>query len=152
VSVTIRAAEREDIPAMAAIRAREWETEAYWRDRIGGYLSGERSPQQALSERAALVAIEDGKLVGFIAGHRTRRFGCDGELQWINVDAESRGRGIAGGLMEKIGDWFVSQGARRICVNVEPDNPAGRSLYVKHGAQPLSDYWMVWEDSGAMRR
>jgi hypothetical protein len=38
-----------------------------------------------LTERAAFVAIDDGDLVGFVAGHKTRRLGCDGELQWINV-------------------------------------------------------------------
>jgi hypothetical protein len=43
------------------------------------------SPQQALPARAAFVAMDGTKLVGFVAGHRTRRLGCDGELQWVNV-------------------------------------------------------------------
>ena len=33
--IEVRPAEPADIPAMAAMRAEEWETEAYWRARIG---------------------------------------------------------------------------------------------------------------------
>jgi len=135
---------------MAAIRAREWETETFWTDRINLYLSGKHSPQQALPERAAFVALDGAELVGFVAGHRTRRFGCDGELQWINVAEESRGRGIADRLMAKIGAWFVEQYAYRVCVNVESGNTAARRLYSRCGAQPLSQHWMVWEDSRAI--
>ena len=140
---------------MAAIRAQESQsdasqTEAFWTNRIGLYLSGEHSPQQALRARAAFVAVEGHRVVGFVAGHRTRRLGCDGELQWINVVAERRGLGIAGQLMAKIGAWFVEQNVRRVCVNVAPDNAAARKLYTRCGAQLLNKYWMVWEDSHAM--
>ena len=145
----LRPVEQADIPWMAAIRA-QGGTAAFWKDRIGLYLSGQHSPQQALTARAAFVAIDRNDLVGFVAGHRTRRFGCDGELQWINVVEERRGQGIAGRLMVKIGAWFVEQDAYRVCVNVEPKNTAARHLYSRCGAQPLDDYWMIWEDSRAM--
>src|SRR5579862_4601551 len=105
----IRPVEPADIPAMAAIRAREWGTEAYWMDRIGSYLSVVLFPQQALPTRAAFAAVDGTELVGFVAGHLTRRFGCHGELQWINVAKESRGRGIADKLVATIGAWFVEQ-------------------------------------------
>jgi hypothetical protein len=38
MSVNFRPAEGGDIDAMATIRAREWETEAYWKRRIGAYI------------------------------------------------------------------------------------------------------------------
>jgi GNAT superfamily N-acetyltransferase len=148
--VTLRPVEPTDIPPMAAIRAQEWGTEAFWRDRIGLYLSGRHSPQQALTARAAFVAMDGNDLVGFVAGHRTHRLKCDGELQWINVVRERRGLGVGGQLMTQIGTWFVDQDARRICVNVDPDNSAARKLYARHGARPLNDHWMVWEDARAM--
>jgi ribosomal protein S18 acetylase RimI-like enzyme len=150
MSVSLRPARENDVPAMAAIRAREWETEAYWTARIRRYLRGEHSPQQALAARAAFVATDRDAVVGFVSGHRTRRYGCDGELQWINVIEERRGHGIAGKLLQQMAAWFVKQGVLRVCVDVDPKNTAARHLYKKYGARPLKPYWMVWEDARQM--
>jgi GNAT superfamily N-acetyltransferase len=90
------------------------------------------------------VAMEDGIVGGFVAGHLTRRYGCDGELQWIDVVAERRRRGVATKLLRLIALWFISQGARRICV--DPGNSAARQLYQAHGAEELNQHWMVWND------
>jgi GNAT superfamily N-acetyltransferase len=114
--------------------------------RITRYLSGEHSPQHALAPRAAFVAVIDDAVVGLVSGHRTHRYGCDGELQWIDVIEDVRGRGIASKLLTTIAGWFVEQAATRICVNVDPENVAARKFYSKHGAQPLKEHWMVWED------
>lgn len=146
MSFVIRQAEETDVAAMAAIRAREWETQAYWEARIGGYLSGQRSPQQALPARAVFVAVDGGVVAGFVAGHRTRRYGCDGELEWINVVRESRGKGIAGALLAAMAGWFAAEQLLRVCVDVEPGNAAARRLYGKYGAGALNVHWMVWED------
>ncbi|HLJ26029.1 MAG TPA: GNAT family N-acetyltransferase [Candidatus Angelobacter sp.] len=99
-----------------------------------------------MAARTALVAVEDGALVGFVAGHGTRRYGCEGELQWINVAEAQRGQGVACTLLVKIAVWFAQQNALRVCVNVDPKNVAARGLYTKFGAQPLNEHWMVWED------
>ena len=148
-TIIVRPVDTTDIPAIAALRAREWESEAYWIDRITNYLQRKQSPHDAEPQRAAFVAVDGIALVGFVAGHRTRRLGCDGELQWINVAERSRRRGIAAKLIREIGAWFVEESARRICVNVEPDNVGARRIYRRCGAQPLSgrSHWMVWEDS-----
>ena len=145
LGITFRSAQVADIPALAAIRAAEWETESYWTRRIGEYLSGEGA-----QGRTILIAEDGDTLVGFVAGHRTRRFGCDGELQWVNVDREHRARGIGAMLVQQIGFWFVEQGARRICVDVEPDNAVARALYSRCGAKPFKPYWMIWENSRDM--
>jgi ribosomal protein S18 acetylase RimI-like enzyme len=149
--VEIRLADDADIPAMAAIRVSEWQTDAFWLDRITHYLRGEHHPQHALPERASFVAVVDGRVVGFVAGHRTRRFGCDGELQWINVHPEHRGKGIAERLTRAMLDSFYRGNAFRICVNVQPDNTPARSLYTKHGAAILNEHWMLWSDLRQMR-
>src|SRR5260370_22611138 len=107
---------------MAALRATEWETKAFWEARIGRYLRGEHSPQQALPTRTAFVAEAGGSVVGFVSGHRTMRYRRDGELQWINVAREQRGRGVAGLLLETISAWFVKQQTHRVFVNVDPNN------------------------------
>jgi ribosomal protein S18 acetylase RimI-like enzyme len=148
--IRVRRVEEADVVSMAAIRAQEWETEAFWKARIERYLRGEHSPQKALSARAAFVAVDNGAALGFVSGHRTSRYGCDGELQWINVAREYRGRGIAGTLLETIAHWFVQQQASRVCVNVAPNNTAACGLYKKYGAEPLNEHWLVWSDIGVI--
>ena len=145
-TVLYRLADKSDIPAMAHIRASEWETEEYWRTRISRYMDCELHPQQALMPRVTYVALEDTVLVGFIAGHLTRRYACDGELEWINVIPEHRGSGIALALLRKLAAWFAEQKALRICVDVEPSNIAARRFYKRHGAADLNEHWLVWND------
>jgi ribosomal protein S18 acetylase RimI-like enzyme len=90
-------------------------------------------------------------VAGFVAGHLTSRFGCNGELQWINVHPQHRGKGIADRLTVTMLDWFHRRNAFRVCVNVEPGNAAARALYAKHGAVSMNEYWMLWTDLRQMR-
>jgi hypothetical protein len=53
-------------------------TEYFWAERISGYIRGDVNPQQSLATRIIYVAIKDEEVVGFIAGHLTRRIACDG--------------------------------------------------------------------------
>src|SRR5438477_10649719 len=143
-----REAEESDIPAMARIRAAVRETEDYWKTRILAYLRGEVHPQKALKPRAAYVAVKDSCVVGLVAGHLTQRYGCDGELEWIDVVEKHRGQGIASELLHRQASWFVSHKASRICVDVGPANARARSFYAGHGARELKPHWMVWDDIG----
>ncbi len=132
---------------MASIRAQSWETEAFWHVRITRYLTGEHSPQHALAPRTAFVAIDQEhkeQLVGFIAGHLTRRYDCDAELQWIDTTEQRRRQGIASALLRTLALWFEQQNALRVCV--DPGNPIARAFYYHHGAEPLNQHWMVWKD------
>jgi ribosomal protein S18 acetylase RimI-like enzyme len=141
-----RLADQSDVPAMARIRAAQWETEEYWRGRISRYMNCELHPQHALLPRVKYVALDGDSLVGFIAGHLTRRFACDGELEWINVVPERRGSGVAPELLRLLARWFAEQNASRICVDVEPGNAIARRFYKRFGAVELNPHWLVWED------
>ena len=147
-TVVYRHADTSDIAAMARIRAVEWQHEDYWRNRIAGYMACEHHPQQALRPRVVYVAVEGNSLVGFVAGHLTRRYGCDGELEWINVVPESRGSGVASKLLELLAAWFAQQNASSVCVNVDPGNTIARRFYTRHGAENLNPYWLVWNNMG----
>jgi hypothetical protein len=81
VQILYREARQSDIQGMAEVRAGDWGSEEYWRNRILGYLTLQLHPREALLPRAAFVAVEKERIVGLIAGHLTRRFGCDGELE-----------------------------------------------------------------------
>ncbi len=143
-----RLAEESDIPAMARIRSADWGIEELWRVRLSRYLNYEHHPRQALAPRVGYVAVDvdQDAVVGFIAGHLTRRHGCEGELQWINVIPERRGTGVAAELLRQLAAWFVTQNASRICVDVEPENTPARRFYMRHGAEDLNPSWLVWND------
>jgi ribosomal protein S18 acetylase RimI-like enzyme len=131
---------------MARIRAQEWGEVEYWENRISGYLEGRLSPQHALAPRHCYVAVEKHELVGFVAGHLTCRYDCGGEIEWINVAPEWRGRGVASELLRLIAKWFVEQGAPRVCVDVEPANAVARAFYRLHRTEDLNRHWLVWND------
>jgi GNAT superfamily N-acetyltransferase len=144
--VSYREANQADVPALARIRAAEWESEAYWTARILGYMAGEVHPREALPARVIYVAVEDDAIIGFIAGHLTRRFDCQGEIEWIDVIRERRRSGIASELLRLLAAWFVQQKALRVCV--DPGNAVARQFYARHGAVDLNRHWMVWENVG----
>ena len=135
-----------DVSAMAQLRSEHWGNAPDWERTVAAYLSGEHHPRQARLPRIAIVAEEDDEIIGFIAGHLTRRHGCDGELQWINVSASQRRNGIASELLSHLAEWFVENGARRVCVDVQPRNTTARAFYARYGAEPLNDRWMVFPD------
>lgn len=141
-----RQATSEDFPALARIRAAEWETEAYWLWRINAYASGELHPQKALPPRILFVAADGDEIAGFVAGHLTERYQCDGELEWINVVPAYQRQGIAQQLTRELAAWFVQQNAHKVCVDVGSD--AGRAFYTSIGAVNLNEHWMVWNDIG----
>src|SRR4051812_8003805 len=95
-----REANMDDVPVLAMIRAMGWGTVDYWEQRISGYLNCELYPQQALNPRIIYLAYENDEPVGLIAGHFTRRFECDGELEWIDVIPAYQRKGIASGLLK----------------------------------------------------
>ena len=96
--------------------------------------------------RVIYVAWEGDSLVGMIAGHLTRRYSCDGELEWINVIPERRGSGIALELLRRLAAWFAEQKASRVCVDVDPANTTARRFYMRHGTKNLNEHWLVWND------
>ncbi len=144
--VTYRRARRADIPVMAEIRAGDWGTVEYWRERIFNYMAQRLDPREARPPRTLYVGVEGGRVVGLIAGHLTRRFGSDGELEWISVRPEYRGQGVAAELLRRLAKWFVKHGALCVCVDVEPSNHFARRFYARHGAEDLKPHWMVWKD------
>jgi GNAT superfamily N-acetyltransferase len=135
-----------DVPAVAGIRSTAWGEEDYWHTRISGYLKGEHHPRHALAPRVLYVALHQNSVVGFVAGHLTRRYSCDGELEWINVIPAHRGTGVASELFRLLAGWFVEQNAKKICVDVDPANATARRFYVRHGATTLNPHWLVWTD------
>jgi ribosomal protein S18 acetylase RimI-like enzyme len=143
-NILYREATKQDILFLAKIRAKNSGTEESWISRISGYMDCTVHPQQALKPRIMYIVSDNDKIIGFIAGHLTRRFECDGELEWIDVIKEYRRNGIAWELVKLLAKWFIEQKAYTICV--DPGNETARQFYRKNGAEPLNNHWMVWKD------
>jgi GNAT superfamily N-acetyltransferase len=148
-AIRYRTAASADVPALARLR-RAGEAGGASEERMARYLAGEHHPQQALAPRVMWTAEADGAPIGYAAGHLTRRFGCDGELQWIYVAAGHRRSRVASALLRHLAEWFLAHGARRVCVDVGDD--AARPFYRRHGAVELNRHWMVWDDIGDVLR
>lgn len=133
-----------DVLAIAALRDAD-ESGGASADRMARYLEGTHHPQFARRERAMWGArTAQRALAGYVAGHPTSRFDCQGELQWIYVTPAHRRLGVATGLLGVLARWFDAQQVCRVCVDV--GNDAARAFYARHGAVPLNAHWMVWPD------
>ena len=147
----LREASAHDVPAMARCRAAD--TVAGPADpRMEAYFNGLYHPQQALAARIGYVALADDNVIGYIAGHRTERHGCAGEVEYLFVAPAHRRQGVATALMRRLAEWFQAHEAQKVCVDVNPDSPAGRPFYESTGAGQLKGPWYAWEDIRALLR
>ena len=146
-SIRFREASVDDVAGLEA--ARKSDSEGGPADpRMARYLRGEHHPQKALMPRVMYLAENTERAVGYIGGHLTERYGCDGELQYLYVVPSHRRAGVASELLRMLIVWFQEHRAARICVDVEPENQGARIFYTRHGAIPLNPHWMLWEDIG----
>lgn len=145
-----REAVESDIPEMARLRVAEdaeyGSGEEALRRRMMGYFQQKHHPQHALMPRALYVGRDEEALAGYVAGHLSRRFNSDGELQWIYVAPKYRGANVAAKLLHLVATWFAEHNAKRVCVDVAPSNTRARSFYERHGARVLAPSWMLWDD------
>ena len=142
-SLLYREATSADVPDM--VQARASDLEAGPADaRMARYLEGEHHPQKALAPRIAFVALKGGSMVGYIGGHLTRRYDCDGELQYLYVVPEERRAGVASELLRLLARWFAEHDASQVCVGVDEDNAGARSFCAHHGAMDLELAFLAW--------
>ena len=143
--VRFRVATSVDAPAMAQCRSTD-PVAGPADSRMAAYFDGHHHPQEAMPPRIGFVATDGDAVVGYIAGHRTTRHGCAGEVQYLFVAPDYRRRGIATALLRLLADWFEKEGIRKVCVCVDADSPAAAPFYTSLGASPIRKYWRAWED------
>lgn len=136
-----------DVPRLADVRQGDAENGPA-DPRMRKYLEGNHHPRYALAPRVMYMALDGDQIAGYIAGHLTTRFDCEGELQYLYVSPDHRRRGAATALLRALSGWFDGQGARRVCVDVVPENTVARSFYGHNGAVELNRNWMVWKHIG----
>lgn len=133
VGVTVREATIDDLDACVDLLARVVE-EGRWMGAeppLDRDVRAERF-RAALDDEAGalLVATEDERIVGLlflsVAGYGVADFG-------MCVDAERRGRGVGGALVEDAVARARTMGAHKVSLQVWPHNEAALRLYRRHG-------------------
>lgn len=104
------------------------------RKRWESYTRGLHHPRYALKPRILFAAFVDKLMVGYIAGHFSRRYGAEGELQSIYVLKDHQGQGLGTSLLMRLAAWFAFHDRRSVCVGIDPANPYKR-FYEKYGAR-----------------
>jgi GNAT superfamily N-acetyltransferase len=150
--IEFRQAAVADVPAMLSCHRTD-PVNSTPDNRIAAYFDREHHPQQALPARIGYVALSKDQIVGYIAGHRTTRHGCAGEVQYLFVASEYRRRGIATRLLEMLAEWFTAEDAARVCVALAGDSPIEAQPFYEHAeARPLKRFWYGWEDISVVLR
>lgn len=81
-----------------------------------------------------LVAENDGEPVGFVTGTLVDG---DGEIDWLFVDPEARGRGVGTELFEAIRDELESQGADTVRALILSENEEGDQFFEQFGYEEI---------------
>jgi len=146
--IEFREATTDDVPAMARCRLAD-PTDSVADPRMAAYFDRRHHPQQALLPRVGYIALANDNVIGYIAGHRTTRHGCAGEVQYLFVAPPHRRQGIGTALVRLLAKWFQAQAAQRVCVAVADDSPVeAQPFFESVGASPLKRNWYGWEDIG----
>ena len=85
-----------------------------------------------------IMALDDGKMVGMVfVSIVMATLDRNVYMEDLVVDAESRGQGVGGKLLEAVKEWGRQKGCRRLeFTSSNRDNKAGaRDFYVGHGAK-----------------
>jgi ribosomal-protein-alanine N-acetyltransferase len=122
ISPTIRVAEASDLDALAALERACFQ--APWTD---------RDLREALVADRGLVLVADEAGGLPVAYALCLRLGDEAELLRIGVDPATRGRGIAGLLLDATLARLRELGIRRCWLEVRPSNRTALRLYAKHG-------------------
>ena len=103
------------------------------------------SPSSSKPERIVLKALIDQKIIGYLAGHLSTRYGKDAEIQSFYILKNHQRKGIGHALLTNFSKWLKTQNAHSVCVGGEPKNPY-RAFYLKYGGQLLNPHWIYWDD------
>jgi ribosomal protein S18 acetylase RimI-like enzyme len=86
-----------------------------------------------------VVAVEDDTVVGFAQSYVVRRRETVGELDWLHVDPDHRGKGIGDELLKRVEQALVDRGVARLEGRVLAANEAGADFYEQQGYDQVGE-------------
>lgn len=145
-TIRYREATLADAAEIARLCANAPQEEGYWKARIYGYMNFELNPHQATDKRLVYVAVHKDIIVGFIAGHLTKRAEYTGQIQWIMTAEQCRRTGVASELIWIMAGWFIEHHVTSVRTDVDPENTGTWLFYQYHHALSINRYWLFWDD------
>jgi ribosomal protein S18 acetylase RimI-like enzyme len=139
--MNIRQANPEDVAEIRRV-ARESLAESYGHaldeELIGSvvgkwYGSDDLSADLADDDAYFVVAEEEGRLVGFVQSYVVSRRELIGEIDWLHVDPDHRGKGIGADLLRTLEGELIERGVERLEGVVLVANEMGTGFYEDHG-------------------
>ena len=147
MSLNIRKARPEDVPALVELWREMWDTHAAADPRFALAPKGQEAMAEWIGRHiemptscvlAACDPTDDARPVGYVLGMvlenppvtPDRFFGMVSE---IAVRADHRRRGVGGRLLAEIDAWFRLLRVSYVEVNVSVRNPVARAFWRKHG-------------------
>lgn len=103
------------------------------------YEESEVSADVADSDAVFLVAVDDGTVTGFAESYVVERRGRVGEIDWLHVHPDYRGRGVGSDLLDQVEKALRDTDVATIEGRVLADNEAGMSFYEREGYQQSGD-------------
>lgn len=131
MSVSIRPMELDDLPAVYRLGARCWDV----LDKPYNYWSVREVAEHFEQEpELSFVAVEDGRVVGFVLGAASYEILEDtGHLEWVAVDPDRRRDGLGTRLIEEFVGAVRARGRKDVVADVSSRNDASRALFARAG-------------------
>ena len=133
--ILIREMELEDIPQVFALGERLF-TADMWPSLYRTWDEYEPVVLFTSDGEFCLVAEQDGQVVGFALGtHIIKRKSAwsYGYLQWIGVEPDRGGRGVASRLLNRLTELFIEAGARIMIIDTDAENEDAIRFFKRHG-------------------
>ncbi|UIP00247.1 GNAT family N-acetyltransferase [Halobaculum sp. CBA1158] len=103
------------------------------------YDAGEVTETLTDDDAVFVVAVDDGDVVGFVQSYLVERREPVGELDWLHVHPDHRGKGIGDDLLRRAETELLERGAERIEGRVLAANEAGAEFYEGEGFSEVGE-------------
>lgn len=86
-----------------------------------------------------VVAVDDGRVIGFAQSYVTNRRESVGEIDWLHVSPDRRGRGVGERLFERVEAELLDRGVARLEGRVLEENESGAEFYEQEGFERVGE-------------
>jgi len=114
-------------------------SEAVIEEAVGSWYDTDDLAAEIDDEDAVFLVADDDGVVGFVQSYYVERRDPVGEIDWLHVDPDERGRGIGRDLLTRCERELRGRGVERIEGRVLAANETGAEFYAEEGFSTVGD-------------